>query len=110
MYDTLIGRIRHTNWVWQKCNLQIGGPCLTKLPDGRRVACCRLFSEPSTDIRRTALCWLDPVTAELTEFITFPSGGDTSYAGMVVHEGALYVSYYSSHEEGATCVCLAQEP
>ena len=60
------------------------------------------------NLDRAALCWLDPLTAELTEFITFPSGGDTSYAGMVVHEGVLFVSYYSSHEEGATCVYLAK--
>ena len=97
----------YTDWSWQKSNLRIGGPALTQLPDGRLVACCRLFNEPSTDIRRTALCWLDPTTAELTEFLTFPSGGDTSYAGMVVHEGVLFVSYYSSHES-ATAVYLAK--
>ena len=48
---------------------------------------------------RTALCWLDPGTDQLTEFFALPSGGDTSYAGLAFHQGLLYVSYYSSHEE-----------
>jgi len=39
--------------------------------------------------------------------LTLPSGGDTSYAGMVWHEGLLWVTYYSSHEE-KTCIYLAK--
>jgi hypothetical protein len=36
-----------------------------------------------------------------------PSGGDTSYAGLVWHDGVLWVSYYSSHE-GKSAVYLAK--
>ncbi|MBX3731392.1 MAG: hypothetical protein KF791_02220 [Verrucomicrobiae bacterium] len=43
----------------------------------------------------------------LTEFLALPSGGDTSYAGMVPHEDLLWVSYYSSHE-GRTSIYLAK--
>ena len=39
--------------------------------------------------------------------LTLPSGGDTSYAGMVWHDGLLWVSYYSSHE-GKTAIYLAR--
>ncbi len=39
--------------------------------------------------------------------LTFPSGGDTSYAGLVWHDGLLWVSYYSSHE-GKTSIYLAK--
>ena len=39
--------------------------------------------------------------------LTLPSGGDTSYAGMVWHEGQLWVSYYASHE-GKTAIDLAR--
>ena len=39
--------------------------------------------------------------------LTLPSGGDTSYAGMVWHEGLLWVSYYASHE-GKTAIYLAR--
>jgi hypothetical protein len=39
--------------------------------------------------------------------LTLPSGGDTSYAGMVWHDGVLWVSYYASHE-GKTAIYLAR--
>ena len=39
--------------------------------------------------------------------LTLPSGGDTSYAGLVLHKGLLWVSYYSSHE-GKTRIYLAK--
>jgi len=41
------------------------------------------------------------------EFLEFPSGGDTSYPGMVFYDGILWVSYYSSHEE-KTSIYLAK--
>ena len=34
----------------------------------------------------------------MTRLIKLPSGGDTSYPGMVWHNNMLYISYYSSHE------------
>jgi hypothetical protein len=42
-----------------------------------------------------------------TPELTFPSGGDTSYAGLVWHDGLLWMSYYSSHE-GKTSIYLAK--
>ncbi len=39
--------------------------------------------------------------------LTLPSGGDTSYAGMVWHDGVLWVSYYASHE-GKSAIYLAR--
>jgi hypothetical protein len=39
--------------------------------------------------------------------LTFPSGGDTSYPGLVWHDGLLWMSYYSSHE-GKTSIYLAK--
>ncbi|MDG9678819.1 hypothetical protein [Micromonospora sp. DH14] len=56
---------------------------------------------------RTAICVVDPDRGELTELIALPSGGDTSYPGLVWHDDLLWVSYYSSHE-GRTCVYLAE--
>src|SRR5262249_6659452 len=43
----------------------------------------------------------------LKELITLPSGGDTSYAGLVWHDDLLWVSYYSSHE-GRAPIYLAK--
>ncbi len=33
--------------------------------------------------------WLDPETGQFTECLRLPSGGDTSYPGLVYHEGRL---------------------
>jgi hypothetical protein len=40
-------------------------------------------------------------------FVQFVSGGDTSYPGLVWHDGELWVSYYSSHE-GKAAIYLAR--
>ena len=39
--------------------------------------------------------------------LALPSAGDTSYASMVFHDGLLWISYYSSHEDG-TNIYLAK--
>lgn len=92
----------YTEWTWKDLGKRIGGPHMLRLPDGRYVAAVRLYDGKV----RTSLCWLDPEKGELTEFLPLPSGGDTSYPGLVWHEGKLRVSYYSSHE-GKTSIYLA---
>ncbi len=93
----------YKDWTWKDLGTKIGGPALIRLPDGRLLAGVRLYDEKV----RTALCWLDPEKGTLTEFLTLPSGGDTSYPGLVWHDGILWVSYYSSHE-GKTSIYLAK--
>jgi hypothetical protein len=93
----------YTDWIWKDTQTRIGGPHMMRLPDGRWVAAVRLYDKTV----RTSLCWLDPESAKLTEFLKLPSGGDTSYAGLALHEDQLWVSYYSSHE-GKTSIYLAR--
>lgn len=92
-----------TDWEFQDLNLRIGGPEMIQLPDGRILAATRLYNGGA----RTSLSWLDPSKGTLTEVLRLPSGGDTSYAGMVLHDGLLWISYYSSHE-GKTSIYLAK--
>ena len=89
-------------WTFVPMDRRIGGPALMRLPDGRLLAAGR-FYEPSA---HTALAWVDAKTGKFTEFLKLPSGGDTSYPGMVFREGLLRVSYYSSHE-GKGCIYMA---
>lgn len=105
-FESLIGTSQgdFTNWTWQIASEHIGGPELIELPDGRIVAASRRFVGKQTT---TALFWLDPTAGTLTHFLTLPSGGDTSYAGMVWHNDLLWVSYYSSHE-GKASVYVSQ--
>lgn len=100
----LLGRARppYTHWAWQDLGVKIGGPDMILLPDGSFIACCRLYDERV----RTSLLWVDPEEATLDEVLELPSGGDTSYAGMVFHDDQLQVAYYSSHED-KTSIYLA---
>lgn len=101
----LLGSSRppYTNWVWKDLGVKIGGPHLLLIPDGRFVGAVRLYDGGA----RTSLAWIQPDAGKLIEFAKLPSGGDCSYAGLVWHEGLLWVSYYSSHE-GRTSIYLAK--
>ena len=98
-----VARPPYKEWSWKDLGVRVGGPALIRLPDGRLVACVRLHDGKV----RTSLCWLDPEAGRLEEFLTLPSGGDTSYAGLAWHDGRLWVSYYSSHE-GKAGIYLAR--
>ncbi len=87
------------DWQWRELNCRIGGPVCAQLPDGRLLAVVRLYDHKV----RTSLCWLDRKNATLTECLQLPSGGDTSYAGLVIQNGLIHLSYYSSHQ-GKTAV------
>jgi hypothetical protein len=98
-----IAKPPYTDWSWKDLGVKIGGPHMIRLPDGRIVAAVRLYDGQV----RTSLMWLDPEAGALTEFLKLPSGGDTSYPGLVWHDELLWVSYYSSHE-GKTSIYLAK--
>lgn len=83
---------------------RIGGPQMIQLTDGRFLAAVRLYGGDGWHPARTSLCWVNPNQG--TEALELPSGGDTSYPGMVFYDGILWVSYYSSHEE-KTSIYLA---
>ena len=101
----LVGTARppYLEWAWKDTGRRIGGPHLLRLPDGRFLAAVRLYDGRV----RTSLCWLDPAGGRLDECLALPSGGDTSYAGLALHDGLLWVSYYSSHEQ-KTSIYLAK--
>ena len=97
----------YTDWNWQDLGIHVGGPQMIQLPDGRLLAAVRLVDGRT----RTSLCWIEPKGAKITEFLELPSGGDTSYAGMVWHADRLWVSYYSAHEANpkfTTAIYLAE--
>jgi hypothetical protein len=98
-----IAKAPYSKWKWRNLKVPFGGPHMIRLPDGRFIAGVRLYDEKV----RTTLCWLDPLTGTLTEALKLPSGGDTSYPGLLWHEGLLWVSYYSSHE-GKASIYLAK--
>ena len=95
--------MRQASWQWHKVPTRIGGPVITQAGNHSLLAVVRLY-EPA----RTSLCRLDEPQNILQEIVQLPSGGDTSYAGVVwKNEQQLLISYYSSHE-GPTAIYLAE--
>jgi hypothetical protein len=94
----------YTDWTWKDLGVYFGGPNFLKAPDGTWWAAGRLIDKGKA---QTALCWLDLEAGKLEPALTLPSGGDTSYPGLVWREGQLWISYYSSHQR-KTSIYLAK--
>ncbi len=92
----------YEHWTWRDLGQRVGGPLLFRLRDGRWIIIGRTYGP-----RRTTLLEVDLAIPRILRTLPLPSGGDTSYAGAVEHEGRLWISYYSSHEVG-TAIYLAQ--
>ena len=88
-------------WQWRSAGVRIGGPNFIITPDGAMWAACRQYDN---DAPATVMAKMSRTT--LRPFLTLPSGGDCSYPGLVLYRGALWVSYYSSHE-GKASIYLA---
>jgi len=105
--STQIGSSRppYRHWTWREVPYAVGGPNFLVLPDGRWVAGTRRYEAGTPPRTSSVLAWMDRERIE--PFVPFVSGGDTSYPGLVWHEGELWVSYYSSHE-GKAAIYLAR--
>jgi hypothetical protein len=91
----------YKEWQWHETKHRLGGPNFLSLPEGSLWATSRSYrGGAKTVLARFSRDSYEPV-------LTLPSGGDTSYAGMVWHEGHLWLSYYSSHE-GKSSIYLAK--
>jgi hypothetical protein len=87
----------YEDWLWADAGIHFAGPNFLILPDGNMWAAGRIISTtPYGFIEQTALAKMD--SNSLTPKLILPSGGDTSYPGMVYQEPYLWLSYYSSHE------------
>jgi len=96
--SALLGASRppYTDWQWKDLGQFLGGPDFIQIPDGRWLAAGRMVVDGKP---RTMLCELDVTRGALEPLLTLPSGGDSSYPGLVWHEGLLWMSYYSAHEK-----------
>jgi len=102
--SALVGRSRppYKKWKWRDLGKFVGGPNMIPLPSGVWIGSGR-FHKPKV---HTALFTLDMDRGKIGAVLKLPSGGDTSYPGLLWHDGVLWVSYYSSHE-GKTSIYLA---
>ena len=99
-----IGKSRspYREWSFTELPTTIGGPNFIRLPNGSLWATGRCPAELGAP---TVLAKMTGTTFE--PVLTLPCGGDSSYVGMVWHEDLLWMSYYSSHEDG-TNIYLAK--
>lgn len=94
----------YTDWQYTNLDFRLGGPNFLFLNDSNLVIGTRKYGEKrSTNILVTNL------DGNVLKEIELPSGGDTSYPGMVIYDQKLWISYYSSHE-GNPNIYLAQLP
>jgi hypothetical protein len=95
----------YRDWQWRDLGFYFGGPNLLRTPSGHWIAAGRIFAEG--DEPKTVVAALDVDGGSLEPILTLPSGGDTSYPGLVWKDDQLWVSYYSSHE-GKSNIYLAK--
>ena len=97
----------YTKWQWHDLGTYIGGPAAVALSENLYIVAGRHVDWGSHQF--TTRLWLfDSVTKIFTELKTLPSGGDTSYPGLVIEGDNLYISYYSSHVDNQARVYMAR--
>jgi hypothetical protein len=94
----------YTDWQWHDLGTFVGGPNFIQLPSGKWIAAGRFFNDKTP---KTKLAWLDVEKNTIEPILELPSGGDTSYPGLVWRDDSLWMSYYSSHE-GKANIYLAK--
>jgi hypothetical protein len=94
----------YKEWQWNDLGHFFGGPNFIQTANGDWIAAGRLVRDGNP---KTVLARLDTEKNALEPILDLPSGGDTSYPGLVWRDDVLYVSYYSSHED-KTCIYFAK--
>lgn len=97
----------YSSFQQTKLSIRLGGPEFIFLDNNTLCIASREFSASGAAIG-TAVFVTD-LNGNISKTIKLPSGGDTSYAGMLIHENKLWVSYYSSHQ-GKTQIYLSKIP
>ena len=98
----------YTQWDWKRMPMRLGGPDFLMLSDEKVVATSRCHHIPGW--ATTSVYTGDAATGRFRQRLVLPSGGDTSYCGMLVENDELWVSYYSGHETHWPCIYLARIP
>lgn len=93
----------YRDFTWTDLEHKLGGPNFLPRADGSLLLGSRDYTSSGA---KTSLGLVSP-SGEYHNLIQLPSGGDTSYPGMLFHDGLLWFSYYSSHA-GRTSIYLAE--
>lgn len=96
------------DFEWKDSGYTLGGPNFLILPGNKMWASARFYKISENQVMEmTALASMGP--NGVFPLLELPSGGeDTGYPGMVYHDGALWISYYSSHEGDKAAIYIAK--
>lgn len=95
----------YRRWVWHDLGFYLAGPSMLNLSPGYSLLAGRIWQQ---DGPKTALVLLNLHTMKPSLLRVLPSGGDTSYPGLVRQGNNVFVSYYSSHQHHKACIYLAK--
>ncbi|GAB3030377.1 hypothetical protein [Bowmanella dokdonensis] len=98
-----IAKPPYRRWQWQDLGFYLGGPAMKQLDDKTALLAGRIWQKRGP---KTALVSLDLHSKKAKLLKVLPSAGDNSYPGLVLDNGDLYVSYYSSHLQHKACIYL----
>ena len=93
-------------WKWHETKHYFGGPNFLVMPDQTMIASGRLLLKSPYGIQEKTIL-AEMTLGKLKPILILPSGGDTSYPGMVYLKGKIWISYYSSHQK-KTAIYLAK--
>jgi hypothetical protein len=100
----------YRQWTWKETKLRLGGPEFIELPDRSLWAATREYAgvlSKESDPKGASTVLAHLTRESIEPLLRLPSGGDTSYPGLVWHDNLLWMSYYSSHE-GKSNIYLAK--
>jgi hypothetical protein len=97
-----ISKSPYTDWKWINLDYRLGGPNFM-VHINKLIIGTRLYKAGGA----TTVINLTDMNGKIEKQIELPSGGDTSYPGLVIRKNILWVSYYSGHE-GKTSIYLAR--
>ena len=95
----------YKSWTTKKLTKRLGGPNFMFIDDSSLVMGTRDYRK---DGAKTVI-HLTNLEGKINKSIDLPSGGDTSYPGLVIFKNKLWIVYYSSHEE-KTSIYLTKIP
>ena len=94
----------YTDWSYTRLDYRLGGPNFLFLNKHKLVIATRNYGQQASTV-----ILVTDLNGKVIKTIKLPSGGDTSYPGMVIYKKKLWVSYYSSHE-GKASIYMARIP